>query len=263
VTSRRPPPQGKVWQRFRSVTAFAITASQVPDYIAAYVTPDRRAELSQRIDPLVGGSQSFSPLFLRFAIEQALAGAVTSTSTLNLVLQYLEELRAGKIDLSVDDMLRAASVAAREAVRESLVPREIEQSFLRGVLVKEADSLAFMTAKNDNAVDPAAVIDMLVQCGVSQCHGTEPKKRRETHRWDTNFHEPASSEMAYCPSTWHSRAAFQAKWLLLTLKPAVLRSEAPRRSSPKAPIGCAGAHLKLGPGERAISARKSRWQIVR
>jgi hypothetical protein len=75
-------------------------------------------------------------------------------------------VRARKIDLSADDMLRAASIAAKEAVRESLVPREIEQSFLRGVLVTDADSMPFMDAKNDKAVDPAAVIEMLVQCGL-------------------------------------------------------------------------------------------------
>jgi hypothetical protein len=51
---------------------------------------------------------------------------------------------AGRLDLNGDDMLRAASVAATEAVRESLAPREIEQDFLRGVLVKEADAMAFM-----------------------------------------------------------------------------------------------------------------------
>jgi hypothetical protein len=103
---------------------------------------------------------------VRFAIEQAMTGQVTSTSTLDLVLRYVEALRAGKLDLNTDDMLRAASIAATEAVRESLTPREIEQEFLRGVLVKEADLMSFMNSRNNAAVDPAAIIEMLVDCGL-------------------------------------------------------------------------------------------------
>jgi len=63
-------------------------------------------------------------------------------------------------------MLRAASIAATEAVRESLAPREIEQAYLRGVLVKEADAMAFMNAGNNAPKDPAAIIEMLIDCGL-------------------------------------------------------------------------------------------------
>jgi len=122
--------------------------------------------VAQQIAPLVAASRSLSPLFVRFAIEQALAGQVTSTSTLDLVLQYVEALRAGRLNLNADDTLRAASIAATEAVRESLVPREIEQAYLRGVLVKEADAMGFMNARNTGPIDPAAVIEMLVDCGL-------------------------------------------------------------------------------------------------
>ncbi|MBV8336450.1 MAG: hypothetical protein JO358_13610, partial [Alphaproteobacteria bacterium] len=62
--------------------------------------------------------------------------------------------------------LRAASVAATEAVGESLAPHEIEQAYLRGVLVKEADGMGFMNARNTASVDPAAIIEMLVDCGL-------------------------------------------------------------------------------------------------
>jgi hypothetical protein len=82
-------------------------------------------------------------------LEQALLGEVTSTTTLDLVLQYVEALRAARLNLNADDMLRAASITATEAVREGLVPREIEHAYLRGVLVKEADGMTFMNAKND------------------------------------------------------------------------------------------------------------------
>ena len=129
-----------------------------------------------------------SPLFLRFAIEQALIGELSSTSTLDLVLKYVEALRAGRLDLSADDMLRAASITATEAVRESLVPREIEQAYLRGVLVKETDGLAFMNARNDNAVDPAAVIEILVECGLLN--------RNKTNRRLQFAYDPVAEHLA-------------------------------------------------------------------
>ena len=188
VTSRQPVPIGKVWQTFRSITALPLTAEQVPDYVAAYAPQDRRAQVLERIKPLITGKRLLSPLFLRFAIEQALAGTVTSTSTLDLVLQYVEALWAGKLNLSADDMLRAASIAAREAVRESLVPREIEQSYLRAMLVKEADAIAFMNAKNDESIDPAAVIEMLVDCGLLN--------RNRTNRRLQFAYDPVAEQLA-------------------------------------------------------------------
>ena len=188
VTSRQPAPTGKVWQGFRSITALPLTAAQVPDYVAAYAPQDRRAQVLERIKPLISDKRSLSPLFLRFAIEQALAGAVTSTSTLDLVLQYVEALRAGKLDLSSDDMLRAASIAAKEAVRESLSPREIGQDYLRGVLVKEADAMVFMNAKNDKSIDPAAIIEMLVQCGLLN--------RNRTNRRLQFAYDPVAEQLA-------------------------------------------------------------------
>jgi hypothetical protein len=164
VTSRQPRPGGRAWQKFKPIVALPLTPAQIPDYVATYAPAERRAEVSQQIAPLVAASRSVSPLFLRFAIEQGLAGQVTSISTLDLVLQYVEALR--KERLNADDMLRAASIAATEAVRESLVPREIEQAYLRGVLVKEADAMGFMNARNTASVDPAAIIEMQVDCGL-------------------------------------------------------------------------------------------------
>jgi hypothetical protein len=101
---------------------------------------------------LIDAHASVSPLFLRFAIEQALMGELGSTRTLDLVLQYVEALRAGKLDINADDMLRAASIAATEAVRESLVPGEIEPRISSpverwsGVAVAVAD--LFVSPKN-------------------------------------------------------------------------------------------------------------------
>jgi hypothetical protein len=129
-----------------------------------------------------------SPLFLRFAIEQALLGEVTATSTLDLVLQYVEALRLGKLDLNSDDMLRAASITATETVRESLAPREIGQELLRGVLLTQADTMPFMNAKNDKPVDPAAIIQMLVACGLLN--------RNRTNRRLQFAYDPVAEQLA-------------------------------------------------------------------
>src|SRR5262249_15636077 len=48
----------------------------------------------------------------------------------------------------------------------SLAPREFEQAYLRGVLVQEADRMAFMNAASTTPVEPAKVIELLVQCGL-------------------------------------------------------------------------------------------------
>lgn len=166
VTSRQPRPGGMVWQTFQSVIARPLTESDVADYVATYAPESQREQVCQRITSLVAGRREISPLFLRFAIEQAVGDELTSTNTLDLVFQYVEALRSGRVDLSADDMLRAASIAATEAVRASLAPREFEQDYLRGVLVQEADRAGFMNASNTAAVEPAWVIELLVLCGL-------------------------------------------------------------------------------------------------
>jgi hypothetical protein len=166
VTSRQPRPDGVVWQRFESVAVHPLSENDVEAYVATYAPEALRAEICQRIRPLVAGRSEISPLFLRFAIEQAMAGELTSTNTLDLVFQYVEALRSNRVDLSADDLLRAASIAATEAVRESLTPREFEQAYLRGVLVQEADRAKFMNTTNTAPVEPAKVIELLVLCGL-------------------------------------------------------------------------------------------------
>jgi len=170
VTSREAPAQGQVWHWMDRVSTRALAREDVPAFVAAYAPEERRAEVEDRIAPLVNEPTMPSPLFLRFAIEQALEGRLGSTEKLDLVLHHVEALRAGRVDLSADDMARAAWITAVEAVREheSLVRGEIEQSFLRGVLVSEADETPFMDARNASKVDPAAVIEKLVSSGLLQ-----------------------------------------------------------------------------------------------
>jgi WD40 repeat protein len=208
VTSRQSVSTGKAWQRFRSIIVMPLTAAQVPDYIGAYAPLNLQAQVADRIRPLIGDRSSLSPLFLRFAIEQALAGAATSTSTLDLILQYVEALRAHKLDLNADDMLRAASIAARESLRNRVVPGEIEQAYLRGVLVKEADALPFMNSKNNSSIDPAAIIEMLISCGLLN--------RNRTNRRLQFAYDPVAEKLAAHAATQELRGLAPSKSAFVT-----------------------------------------------
>ena len=203
VTSRHAAPEGQVWQTFTPLVALPLTKEQAPKYIEVYAPEDRRVHVARQVAPLIDAHASVSPLFLRFAIEQALMGELGSTRTLDLVLHYVEALRAGKLDLNPDDMLRAASSAATEAVRESLVPGEIELQVLRTVLNKEADVLPLMNAKNNEAVDPTRVVEMLIECGLLN--------RTQTTRRLQFAYDPVAEHLA-------ARAIAQAEGFVLLKK---------------------------------------------
>jgi WD40 repeat protein len=166
VTSRKPPPTGHIWQRVDRMETRGLEPEDVPAFVATYAPPDRCAEIEGRIAGLITPPNMPSPLFLRFAIEQAMLNPLSSTEQLDLVLHYVEALRADKINLDADDMARAASIAAVEAVRDHLVPREIERPYLRGMLMAEADKAPFMDAKNEDKVAPVSVVEMLVSSGL-------------------------------------------------------------------------------------------------
>src|SRR5262249_37295105 len=144
-TSREALPSGKTWEGFKTIAVRPLTAERVPDYVATYAPADMQAEVERRIRPLISAQKEISPLFVRFAIMQALQGELASTSATDLVLQYIEALRAQRLDLSADDMVRAASIAGLEATNSgTTAPREIEPGYLRGVLAREARTMTFM-----------------------------------------------------------------------------------------------------------------------
>ena len=193
------------------LTARPLTADQIPEYITTYAPEAKRDRVREQIQPLVRTQQNLSPLFVRFAVEQALAGEMTSTSALDLVLQYVEALRVGRIDVNADDMVRAASIAAFETVRDSLGPREIEQAYLRGVLAKETDDLAFMNAPNDKEVDSATIIEMLVECGLLN--------RNQTNRRLQFAYDPVAEHLvAYRVSKLPGNESVQALKARIILK---------------------------------------------
>ncbi|MCJ8271646.1 MAG: WD40 repeat domain-containing protein, partial [Psychrosphaera sp.] len=142
ITSRKQVNKGKAWENFTQIEVKSITKEQLPDYIQTYAAERDYELVYQRIQPLVNTHIGLSPLFIRFAIEQALAGDSEIDSNLSLVRQYLEALRESRINLSQDDMVRASAVVAFESMRNCDTPREIGTDYLRGVLQTESDRRA-------------------------------------------------------------------------------------------------------------------------
>jgi hypothetical protein len=177
VTSRSAPPAGLPWENQRRLQPTPVGRKDLPLFVKTYATrmaaddstgPSAVSpeQILKHIDPIVRYDPLPSPLFLRFAIEQATKGPLGLTDRLDLVLDYLEALRAGRVDLSASDMVRAASLAALEATREDGAPREVAQLHLRGVLQAAADRMAFMDAADVRRVEPAAVINGLLASGL-------------------------------------------------------------------------------------------------
>jgi hypothetical protein len=123
-------------------------------------------KLRSGIEPLLGADPLPSPLFLRFAIEEAAKGELRSTDRVGLVLNYVDTLRGSGIDLSSSEMLRAASIAALEVVRDVGVPREVERLHLRGALQSEDDRAPFLSEQDSEAIPPPRIITRLVESGI-------------------------------------------------------------------------------------------------
>lgn len=166
ITSREAMPDGQIGESFHEIAAQSLTVAQLPQYIATYAPENNVANVAERIAPLIHSQQLLSPLFVRFAIEQALCADQPLSSPMDLVLQYLAALQHKRINLSADDMVRAAAVAAHESLREGNTPREIKVDVLRTALNISADKLPFMNSTNSDQINPARIIEMLVDCGL-------------------------------------------------------------------------------------------------
>ena len=168
VTSRSSPPSAQVWEKAIVIETKPLKPEDVPNFVEKYVDdPAERSIVQERISPLVDRPPLPSPLFLRFAIEQATADDIGSLARIDLVFRYVEAARANRVDVGAEDFRRAAGVSAIEAIRsDELRPRELEFEYLRGVLIREADSSRFLNETRDAAVDPARLIDDLVSCGI-------------------------------------------------------------------------------------------------
>ncbi|WP_170764880.1 hypothetical protein [Ruegeria lacuscaerulensis] len=168
VTSRENPHGSTVWQSATIVATQPLSRNEVPAFVKQYVEDVAlRREVNRRIASFVDADLMPNPLFLRFAVEQAMKGELGSTKQVDLVLRYVEAARIDRVDVNGDDFLRAASHAAVEAVRGNrLFPRELDFEFLNGVLVKVADVLPFLNVNRSNEVPPSKIIEELLSSGI-------------------------------------------------------------------------------------------------
>lgn len=164
VTSRAAFPVRPTWDGVRRTDAKALRPQAVPVCVRTYA-PINVAEVTFRIQPLVATEPLPSPLFLRFAIEQAAPGELGSTDEETLVLSYVETLRKDRADLSASDMRRAASLAAVEAVGGDGVPREIDLGVLRGILKREASDQPSISAVDNKDIPLGEVLSALISSG--------------------------------------------------------------------------------------------------
>ena len=169
VTSRERPPQDQIWQSVRQITPRDLKQEDVPRFIEAYLPgppTDRKEQFERDIQSLLSGKEMPSPLFLRFLIEQAWERSIRTIDPLSLVLEYLDALRFGKIDIRRSDMERAASVAAVTSVHDELRPLAFSEERLRGALDAASNDQRFYIEDGTSELSPPMLVDALVESGV-------------------------------------------------------------------------------------------------
>ena len=166
VTSREPPSSEQALQAVERVSPRPLKRGNLSSFIEVYLPEGQPAEVEVRIEPLLQGREMPSPLFLRFAIEQAAQGSLRAPHRHSLVLDYVEALRSGRADIQMGDMRRAAGIAAIESIQEHLRPQEISEQQLRMALMREANATPFYDEAGEKEVGPAQLVEMLIRSGL-------------------------------------------------------------------------------------------------
>ena len=169
VTSRKEPPGHQVWQGMKRLTPLALGHKDIKAFIDLYapeLDAPRRHAVKERMASLLKGRQMPSPLFLRFAVEQAVRGSLDTVNHLSLTLAYLEALHSDKVDVYASDFLRAAAIAAIESIQEELVPREISERQLQGAFARARNAAQFYDGDGVYEVTPQRLVKMLLLSGV-------------------------------------------------------------------------------------------------
>ena len=165
VVTSRDLPRGRL-QPTNLVTTEPIERGDVRPFIEVYMPVAKAQEVEERIAPLLDGNKLPSPLFLRFAIEQASKGPIGSVHRLSLIREYVEALRAGKANISSSDMIRGAAVAAIVSVQDDLHPREFSNEQLLDALKVSRNDMEFLDERLERELTPPKVAEILVQSGL-------------------------------------------------------------------------------------------------
>ena len=169
VTSRNPRPEDQGFQSMRCLSPKPLTFNDTRLFIETYLLDGGGNEMGvieDRIAPFLDRERMPNPLFLRFAIEQGAVGPLKAIDRTSLVLEYVEALRFGKLDIQSEDMKRASAIAAIESVQERFVPKEFTEVGLSGALTREGHSRKFFDASGNRDLSVPRVVEMLIGSGV-------------------------------------------------------------------------------------------------
>ena len=144
VTSREEPPEGQIWEHMRRVQPQKLTRADLTNFIGTYCPNAEVEPLRAKVAPLLESTYMPSPLFLRFAIEQAVRGDLKAGDGLTVILEYVRALNEGKMDIGVSDFLRAAGVTAVLSIQEFLFPTEFSEFEVLHALSKESNARKFL-----------------------------------------------------------------------------------------------------------------------
>ena len=166
VTSRDKRPDDQIWQSMTQITPRPLVQKDARSFIQVYVSDPEIRIVEKRIQWFLENTDMPSPLFLRFAIEQAARGSLEAVNRLSLVLAYVEALCSGKMDIYPRHMRRAAAIAAITSVQEHLGSREFSEQQLHQALTTEENAEKFTNATVDGELMVPRVVEVLIQSGL-------------------------------------------------------------------------------------------------
>ena len=182
VTSREKPEPAQAIEQMKTKEAPELKKENVEAFIKTYVgngDDGKVRRVNDAIRPFIETPETLSPLFLRFAVEQAekatcaggtLAGRIDSHWL--LIERYLDGLRIGQADnirINAIDMRRGAGSAAIVAVRSGLCAAEFSEVSLLEALRAEEDRGSFRYETHERADEkmaPQVLIGLLESSGL-------------------------------------------------------------------------------------------------
>ncbi|MDD9986893.1 MAG: hypothetical protein OXQ31_11525 [Spirochaetaceae bacterium] len=166
VTSRGGLPEGERWDSVEEIHPPVMECADVHRFIQEYAGEKRAVDVKGEIEAFFKGSRVPSPLFLRFAIEEALDGPIGSRDRRMLVVRHVERLCENKMNIKPYDMKRAGATAAMAAIQDQLSAQEFTEDRLRSLLKMEEHDMPFTSEEEGHRITVAAVVDMLVESGL-------------------------------------------------------------------------------------------------
>jgi HEAT repeat protein len=170
TTSRNDKPEGGSFEAFREVSVGAINSQYLKVLIGAYADNLEPQAVLKQLGPLLGDGSSINPLFAKMAIRQVAKGDELPSTYTELIVKYVQRLSPPNEAAPTEhDLLRAASIAAFECVKDDLKSQEIDPEFLVGKLDTENEMSPFIERGNGGGtIEPQRMLEWLLSCGLLQ-----------------------------------------------------------------------------------------------